>query len=147
MPDKLFVGLKALIVHEGKILFLRESSQYSDGTNAGLLDVCGGRMNIGEHPQEALLREVKEETGLMITIGQPVYVGEWRPVVRGEEWQVIGIYFLCYTNTTEVSLSQDHSEYIWATPAEARQLPLFPNVLLALDAYEKLCTSNGMNKQ
>lgn len=143
MPDKLFVGLKAFIVHEGKILFLRESSQYSDGTNSGSFDVCGGRMKIGEHPQEALLREVKEETGLTVTIEQPVHVGEWRPIVRDEEWQVIGIFFLCHADNTNVTLSPDHSEYIWATPTEARKLRLIPNILLALGAYEKYVLNLG----
>lgn len=86
--DKLFVATKAFVVYDGKILLLQESSDYEDGTNAGKWDIPGGRVNPGEKWNEALLREVKEETGLDVTIGRPFAMGEWWPQVRGEQWQV-----------------------------------------------------------
>lgn len=35
MVDKLFVATKAFIVHKNKVLLLKESSKYDDGTNSG----------------------------------------------------------------------------------------------------------------
>lgn len=103
--DKLFIATKAFIVNNGKVLVLRESTQYSDGGNAGRFDVPGGRLNPGEHFEEVLKREVKEETGLEVTIGKPVYVGEWRPTVKkggtGKLWE--------YSSCADLSQPKSHS--------------------------------------
>ena len=66
MEPKLFIAGKAFIKHNGKILVLRESSKYQDGTQTGKYDVAGGRLKPGENFLEALKREVKEELNLKI---------------------------------------------------------------------------------
>lgn len=80
MPDandiKLFVATKAFIVHEGKVLVVREA-KYENGTNVGRFGIPGGRAEKGERFDDALRREAKEETGLEIEIGEPLYVQEW----------------------------------------------------------------------
>lgn len=85
MIDKIFTATKAFISYEGKILILRESPQYQDGTNSGRYDVPGGRIVPGQRWDESLLREIKEETGLEVRIGRPFHVDEWRPQVNGEK--------------------------------------------------------------
>jgi 8-oxo-dGTP diphosphatase len=92
---KLFVATKAFIVYNGKILVVRESNQYKDGSNAGKYDVIGGRMEPGQHFRDSLIREIQEETGLTVTVGKPFFVNEWRPVVKDEPWQIVGIFFAC----------------------------------------------------
>src|SRR3989344_8134095 len=114
MIIKLFVATKAFIVNDkGKVLLVRESSKYKDGSNAGKLDIVGGRVEPGQRFDDSLKREVKEETGLEVKIGKPFFVNEWRPVVRGEQWQIVGIFFACTTTTDTVTLSQDHDAYEW----------------------------------
>jgi len=49
MEIKLFVATKAFILYENKILILKESSEYKDGTNVGQYDVAGGRIEPGEN--------------------------------------------------------------------------------------------------
>lgn len=93
--DKLFVATKAFIERDGKVLLVRESQKYQDGTNPGKFDVPGDRLNPGERFDDALRREVKEETGLTATVHEPICVGEWRPTVRGECWQIVGVFFPC----------------------------------------------------
>lgn len=122
--DKLFVALKAFVVRGGKILLLQESTNYDDGTNAGKWDVPGGRVTPGEQWDQALLREIKEETGLEVTIGKPFGIGEWRPQVRGEQWQVIATFVECQAvGEADVILSQDHAKEQWFTPEEVLILP------------------------
>lgn len=135
--DKLFIATKAFIVNNGKVLVLRESTQYSDGSNAGRFDVPGGRLKPGEHFEEALKREVKEETGLEVTIGKPVYVGEWRPTVKGEHWQIVGVFFLCESAATDVTLSEDHVEALWIHPGEASTINIIDNLKQAFEALQK----------
>lgn len=134
-PQKFFLALKAFVRHNGKILILRESSKYSDGTNASHYEVPGGRMEPGELWSDVLPREVMEETGLTVTIGQPFMMDEWRPVVREEQWQVVAVYFVVDANTDQVELSQDHDDYQWIDPVEYTKYPVIPNTAKVFDAY------------
>jgi 8-oxo-dGTP diphosphatase len=135
MVDKLFVATKAFIVHEGKVLMVRESAVYEEGTNKGQFDFPGGRLNPGEKCEEALKREVREEVGIDIEIEKPFYVDEWRPVVAGESWQVIGIFYLCSVMTDEITLGNDHSEYIWLDPKEYASIPIISMYKRTFDVY------------
>ena len=73
MEPKLFVATKAFIVYNNKVLILRESIKYQEGTNHGKYDVVGGRVKPGQRFDESLLREIKEETGLAVKISQPFF--------------------------------------------------------------------------
>jgi ADP-ribose pyrophosphatase YjhB (NUDIX family) len=139
MELKLFVATKALIEHDGKVLVVRESSAYKDGVNAGKCDVVGGRITPGERLEDALRREVKEETGMDIEIGPPFFADESipRPVVRGEEWQVVKIYFPCKPLGGEVVLSGDHSEFLWIDPKDHKSAGLIENLHPVFEAYLK----------
>jgi len=135
MIDKLFVATKAFIVHEGKVLLIRESEKYKDGTNVGKFDIVGGRVTPGERFDEGLKREIIEETGLEVQIGKPFFVDEWRPVVRGEHWQVVATFFVCMANTDMVILGDDHDEYRWIHPGEHKNYTCIENVHTAFEAY------------
>ncbi|MFA5129443.1 MAG: NUDIX domain-containing protein [Patescibacteria group bacterium] len=137
MEPKLFIATKAFIVHQGKVLILREAGSYSDGSNAGRYDVPGGRLKPGERFDEALRREVKEETGLEVTIGQPIAVNEWRLVVRGEPWQIVGIFFVCEASSDVVRLSEDHDAFEWIDPATYREHGVIDNLSIPFEAYLK----------
>jgi len=142
MEPRLFVATKAFVMHSGKILIVRESDAYADGTNAGKYDLIGGRLNPGERLEEALRREVKEETGLNVEIGSPFFADESipRPVVRGEEWQVVKIYFPCKSRSDQVTLSGDHNECLWIDPREYLSVRLIENLYPAFSAYLKTQT-------
>lgn len=135
MIDKLFVATKAFVVHEGKVLLVREADTYKDGTNIGMFDIVGGRVTPGERFDDGLIREIKEETGLTVTIGSPFFVNEWRPVVRGENWQIVATFFECEAMVGEVILSEDHSEYIWINPRDYHDYPLIENLKEAFERY------------
>lgn len=133
---KLFVATKAFIEHDGKVLILRESSKYDDGTNAAKYDVPGGRLEPGQHSFESLRREIKEETGIEgVKIGKPLFVNEWRPKKGDEQWQIVGIFFLCSAPDVKVKLSQDHDDFQWVDPAKYKDYSLIPNLTLAFEAY------------
>jgi 8-oxo-dGTP diphosphatase len=135
---KLFVATKAFIMHEGRLLLIRESSHYSDGSNAARFDVPGGRVEPGQRFDESLRREVREETGLDVQVGQPFHVDEWRPVVRGEQWQVVGVYFACTAASDQVELGGDHDTHVWILPQEYKQHEIIPNLEGAFRTWQQL---------
>lgn len=117
------VAMKAIIVNgDGKVLLLREASTYEEGTNVGRYQFPGGRINPGEPFLDGLRREVKEETGLEVEVGEPIYVGEWFPVIRGVLNHIVATFFICRPLTTEVKLSEEHDDYKWVDAEEAAKL-------------------------
>ena len=135
MDIKQFIACKAFITYQNKILILKESNKYQEGTNAGRYDVVGGRVKPGEKFDEGLIREIKEETGLAVKLGKPFFVNEWRPVVKDEQWQVVGTFFECEAETDQVVLSEDHEECIWIEPKDFKNYNLIPNLIPAFQTY------------
>jgi len=61
-PDKPVVGVGAVIVHEGKILLEKRKN----APGKGKWSIPGGLVELGESTEQAVVREVKEETGLEV---------------------------------------------------------------------------------
>ena len=61
-PDRPCVGVGAVLVHEGRILLIRRGKEPLRGRWV----VPGGTVELGETLEEALVREVQEETGLVV---------------------------------------------------------------------------------
>jgi 8-oxo-dGTP diphosphatase len=120
----------ALIQKEGEILMIRRALDRGRG---GQWCMPGGTMWKGELPEVACVRETYEETGLRVTIKQPI------AVFRDSH------YFLCSLNAPdpEVRLRTiEASDYIWTQPKDIlrlgtimdlrRVIPLFSHVGLTL---------------
>jgi len=139
---KLLLATRAIIYYEGKILLIRESSKYEEGSREGLYDFPGGRVTPGERFDESLKREVKEETGLDIEIHEPFFVDEWRPTVKNEQLHIVGIFFRCTSKTDKVVLSEDHDKYEWINPEDCENynyIPMYKDVFKAInDRLRKL---------
>ena len=54
-------GSRAIIIHDGKILLTHES-------NSGWWLLPGGEIEQGESPADCVIREVEEETGLIVRL-------------------------------------------------------------------------------
>ncbi len=117
-----FIALKAVIFYQGKVLLLREGD-YAANTSVGNWQFPGGRLDRGEHFQDGLIREVKEETGLDIQFGRPFYMAEWFPKPQGEDWHVVAVFMICEANTDIVTVSEEHDAYQWMNPQDVRTLP------------------------
>lgn len=131
----MFVATKAFIICDDEVLLLRESSNYKDSAHTDKLDLPGGRVELGQKFDESLLREIKEETGLDVEIGKPFFVNESYPTVRGENWQIIRIFFECNSKSKNVILSEDHSEFIWIKPEEYAKYNLIENLIPVFESF------------
>ena len=59
-PDQPIVGIGAVIISEGKIALIKRGNEPSKGK----WTIPGGLVELGESPEQAVIRETKEETGL-----------------------------------------------------------------------------------
>ena len=115
------VAAKAVITRgDGKVLVVREAGTYDEGTKIGKYGIPGGRLNPGESYEDGLRREVEEETGLKIEPLYPLYVGEWRPEIKGVPHQIVAIFTVCKAKTTDVKLSDEHDDFKWINPGHPK---------------------------
>lgn len=134
MPH-VIASVKALIYHDGKYLFLRETLHHGD-----IWDLPGGKIEYGEEPEQALIREVKEEVDIDVKVGKSV--GAWWFYSQNSKHQVVCLTYLCSpVGTTAVDLTKnpadEHFEsYRWLTKEEALHSP---DVTLT-DSLKKLLT-------
>mgnify|MGYP002761575552 FL=1 len=80
-------------------------------------ELPGGRMGASEAPIVALKREITEETGLSVTVGEPIHTAAWRNDVGRGRFSVV---YCCEAETTAVELSDEHCDYEWVSPSTAR---------------------------
>jgi len=64
----------------------------------------GGSLEYGESPEEAVLREVWEETSLKVEIEKFLFVKTWTP-------DRVGLYYICHINDGEFQPSDEISEF------------------------------------
>jgi predicted house-cleaning noncanonical NTP pyrophosphatase (MazG superfamily)/8-oxo-dGTP pyrophosphatase MutT (NUDIX family) len=129
MVDTFRMAAKAFIENEeGEILVLKESGEYEEGSHGEEWQIPGGRIEPGERHDEALRREVEEETGLEIDIADPVTMGEWRPEIKGDRFQIVAVFFHSRKTGGEVKLSHEHSGFRWIDPKDPPNLNFTGNV-------------------
>ena len=108
------VSMKAVIVNDGKVLLLRKALYEGNGGKEGKWNMPGGRVEPGEQWQDALRREILEETGITeLAIKDPIYIGEWTPVISGIPTQIICTFLVCQTTQIVVKLNEEHNKYEW----------------------------------
>ena len=90
----------AVIFDEGRNILLVKST-YNRFHPWGL---PGGSLEYGEHPEEAIIREVMEETHLTICIQKLLLVSSWTP-------DRVGLYYLCRITGGTFSPSDEVSEF------------------------------------
>lgn len=140
LPLREFTAAKGAVVHNGKILFLRESGSYVDGSNPGKYDTPGGRLNPGEGWIDGIKREVFEETGLKVETAAPFFTREWRVTRATEEWHIRAVFFAIPMDADQVTLSMDHDHYVWVDPRDAAtQIPILPGYDAMLTALQARC--------
>lgn len=115
--NKIVVVVKGVILHQGRILIVKRADD--DEVGRDTWETVGGKIEFGEDLETALTREVEEETGLKVTVKKILYATAFK---TDPARQVVILTYLCKSNTKEILLSAEHSEFKWATK---EQLKLF----------------------
>ncbi|MBT3304449.1 NUDIX domain-containing protein [Candidatus Woesearchaeota archaeon] len=130
---------KAIIFKEEKVLLITKSDK--EDINPNTVDIPGGRLEFGETPEDALRREVKEETGIEIEIIKPSHC--WTLIKKEKEFQLVGVTFYCKFLSGIETLSEEHTEFKWIDPEQIlkEDFPewLKKEITAALDIKKSLC--------
>lgn len=119
--NKRFDIVGCFIEHDGKFLLLRRHLHKANGDKWGL---PAGKMDVGENTKQAVLREIKEETGLKLSETHLIYFDSLyvRDGAFDIEWHMFSTQL-----DTPVSIKvnpEEHLEYRWVSPNEALQMDL-----------------------
>ncbi|MGQ0376621.1 MAG: bis(5'-nucleosyl)-tetraphosphatase [Nitrososphaerota archaeon] len=102
----------------GTVLFIEENTEnlflllhYP----TGYWDFVKGKIENNESPEQAVIRETKEETG----IADIEFIKNFKEKIEysfkfnGDTVQKEVIFFLAKTNTKQVKISYEHLDYVW----------------------------------
>ena len=89
--------------------------------------IPGGHIELGERMEDALRREIAEETGLAIKDIE--FIGYQEFVYDDAFWKkrhFIFFDYVCRTDSVSVTLNDEAQEYVWVSLEQALALPVEP---------------------
>jgi len=122
------------VVKDGQILLVRRSI---DDFLGGYYELPGGGVDNGETIEQAAMREVKEETGLVpskviTTFKGFDYTTDRKPRVRQ-------VNLIIEAKPGEVKLSAEHDAFVWANKDDLGNIKITENMVNCVnDAFAKI---------
>ncbi len=114
MMTQINFSVKGLIIKNHEFLALHKVSAHCE-----YFDLPGGKMKVNESAEEALCREVLEETSLVI---KPVrLLHHWDFI--NDDYLIMGVIYLCEVIEGDITLSCEHDYYEWL-PLNEKSVPL-----------------------
>ena len=130
---RLPISVKGVLVRRGRALVLRNEW--------GEWALPGGRLDDGETPEEALTREIREETGLTVSVASLVDAWVFE-VMPGKKVLILG--YACRLNgKRDVTISHEHSQHTWLALADMAREPLPRGYLRGIRRAVRLVTKEG----
>ena len=117
-------GVGAAVMDGDRLLLVKRGR----GALAGRWAVPGGKVGWGETLAAAAAREVREETGLEVRVGDVVWVGEAIGPGYPPSWHFVLVDFLAEPVAGELLAGDDAAEVRWVRLADAVALPLTPTM-------------------
>lgn len=128
MTKKFGLAVRVILNDEhNRILMLRRSKD--SRSNPEKWEIPGGKVDEGENFDDALLREVLEETGLKISLNDPVCVAkQYLPHINAVHLIMTG-----EIKEGNLILSHEHDDYKWIPKEELGSIELVDWIIPVLD--------------
>jgi 8-oxo-dGTP diphosphatase len=138
-PDRPVVGVGGVVIENGRALLIRRGSE----PLRGQWSIPGGTLELGESLEQGVMRELKEETGLVVRIvemievfdriygdetdaalGIPLDPSNELPKKRGPRYHYVIIDYLCERIDGEARAASDVTDVAFATEDELSKFEL-----------------------
>ena len=125
------IAIGAIVIHDDALLMVQRAQE----PGKGLWSLPGGRVEKGEYLAEALRREVLEETGLVVDVGELAGILE----VPGEELHyVILDYNATVVGDPTVRAGTDASDVRWIPLDRVAHMECTPRFVETMTAWRVL---------
>ena len=101
-------SVAGVCIKDGKVLLAR----HTYGNGSGMLIIPGGYVKYGEMPEETLIREYLEETGVRVKAGRLIGIR-----FNAKDWYAV--FVAEYVEGEARSDGEENSEVVWMDTAEA----------------------------
>lgn len=119
----------AVIVKDGQVF----ATQRGYGQWKGWWEFPGGKMEAGESPEEALVREIREELDAEISVGELLDTVEW----DYPEFHLVMHCFVCSLASESLHLNE-HEAAAWLTAETLRSVRWLPADVGVLGRIEEI---------
>lgn len=125
MIERAEVAVGAVVRHERHLLLIRRAKP----PQAGRWSLPGGRVEPGERLREAVAREVREETGLTVDVGDQV--GWVERIGEGHHYVILD-FAATVAGSTALQAGDDAAEARWVALDEVASVDLVDGMLTFL---------------
>ena len=139
-PERPIVGVGAVVIVEGRVLLAQRGSDPGHGT----WSIPGGMVELGETLRDAVVREVREETGLEVEPGPVIEVLDRiiRDARGNPQYHYVLVDFLCTTvNGTPRAASDTLAVRLVAEREVASMHELHPDTRRVIEKAFRLAAS------
>lgn len=134
-PDRPYVGVGGVVLIEGRVVLIRRGKEPLRGRWV----IPGGTVELGETLEDALVREMQEETGILVRPREVVLVFD-RIQREGPsvEYHYVIIDYACDYVSGGLRAGSDADEVALVAPDELGRYDLPPQALdLVLDVFRR----------
>jgi len=121
-PERPLVGVGGVVISEGRALLVRRGGPPLEGQ----WSIPGGMLEVGEALREGVRRELLEETGVQVRVGELIEVFERINLDdKGKaRYHFVVLDYLCEAMGGEARAGSDVTHVAWARPAELSKYSL-----------------------
>jgi 8-oxo-dGTP diphosphatase len=141
-PTRPYLAVSAAIFHDGRVLIVRRARPPANG----LYTLPGGGVELGETLEQAVIREVREETALAI---EPMGLVGFRQAIARDDAGRVERHFVILPFAARfiggaISLNEELAEANWLLPAELAGLKTTEGLAqIAAAAAERIAALGG----
>jgi len=130
-PERPVVGVGGVVIAEGRALLIRRGHPPLEGE----WSIPGGTLEVGETLLDAVRRELAEETGIEVRVGELIEAFE-RIFPDGEgqpKYHFVILDYLCEAIRGTARAGSDVTDVAWAAESELQNFSLTPTATRVLN--------------
>ena len=127
-PASITLAVGGIVIRDGRLLMVRRAQEPA----RGLWSVPGGKVERSEYLSDALRREVREETGLEIDVGELAGLFE---VIGDDDHYVVMDFLATYSGEDEPRPGDDVDRVRWVPLEDIPSLDCTPRFVELLTAW------------